>query len=61
VDTVHRNVTVGLDGSSESRATGEWAAREAKLRGLPLRLVHVWERVPEPMEQTPPGAETQAH
>ena len=43
-----RNVTVGSDGSSESRATAEWAAHETKLRGLPLRLVHVWE--------TPPGA-----
>jgi nucleotide-binding universal stress UspA family protein len=57
-----RNVTVGLDGSLESRAAAEWAAREAKLRGLPLRLVHVWEPVPEPMAQAPLlGAETQAH
>ncbi|MEU5893642.1 universal stress protein [Streptomyces sp. NPDC047461] len=57
-----RNVTVGLDGSSESRAAAEWAAREAKLRGLPLRLVHVWEPVPEPMAQAPLlGAETQQH
>jgi nucleotide-binding universal stress UspA family protein len=44
-----RNVTVGLDGSSESRAAAEWAACEAKSRGLPVRLVHVWEPVPEPM------------
>ncbi|MFJ9006173.1 universal stress protein [Streptomyces canus] len=43
-----RNVTVGLDGSPESRAAAEWAAREAKLRGLPLRLVHV--REPETAE-----------
>lgn len=57
-----RTITVGLDGSSESRAAAEWAAREAKLRGLPLRLVHVWEPVPEPMAQAPLlGAETQAH
>ena len=57
-----RTVTVGLDGSSESRAAAEWAAREAKLRGLPLRLVHVWEPVPEPMAQAPLlGAETQQH
>ncbi|WP_327714276.1 universal stress protein [Streptomyces sp. NBC_00490] len=57
-----RNVTVGLDGSSESRAAAEWAAREAKLRGLPLRLVHVWAPVPEPMAQAPLlGAETQQH
>ncbi|MDX3458614.1 universal stress protein [Streptomyces sp. ME02-8801-2C] len=57
-----RNVTVGLDGSPESRAAAEWAAREAKLRGLPLKIVHVWEPVPVPMAQAPLlGAETQAH
>ncbi|MFF9060495.1 universal stress protein [Streptomyces sp. NPDC014882] len=57
-----RTVTVGLDGSRESRAAVEWAAREAKLRGLPLRIVHVWQPVPEPMAQAPLlGAETQAH
>ncbi|MGC0208702.1 universal stress protein [Streptomyces levis] len=57
-----RTVTVGLDGSPESRAAAEWAAREAALRGLPLRLVHVWEPVPEPMAQAPLlGAETQQH
>jgi nucleotide-binding universal stress UspA family protein len=62
VDRMSRNVTVGLDGSSESRAAAEWAAREAKSRGLPVRLVHVWEPVPEPMAQAPLlGAETQAH
>ncbi|WP_329543641.1 universal stress protein [Streptomyces sp. NBC_01356] len=57
-----RTVIVGLDGSPESRAAAEWAAREAKLRGLPLKLVHVWEPVPEPMAQAPLlGAETQQH
>ncbi len=55
-----RPVTVGLDGSPESRAAAEWAAREAKLRDLPLKVVHVWEPVPDPMAQGPlPGAETQ--
>ncbi|MEU3885083.1 universal stress protein [Streptomyces sp. NPDC029041] len=55
-------IMVGLDGSSESRAAAEWAAREAKLRGLPLRLVHVWEPVPEPMAQAPLlGPETLQH
>ncbi|MFI5688033.1 universal stress protein [Streptomyces sp. NPDC051636] len=55
-----RTITVGLDGSSESRAAAEWAAREARLRGLPLRLVHVWEPAPAPMAQAPLlGAETQ--
>ncbi|WP_460072827.1 universal stress protein [Streptomyces sp. YKOK-I1] len=57
-----RSITVGLDGSQESRAAAEWAAREAELRDLPLKLVHVWEPVPEPMAQAPHlGAETQQH
>ena len=55
-----RTVTVGLDGSPESRAAAEWAAREARLRGLPLKIVHVWEKLPEPVAQAPLlGAETQ--
>ncbi|MGV9238841.1 universal stress protein, partial [Streptomyces nigra] len=33
-----RTITVGLDGSSESRAAAEWAAREATLRQVPVRL-----------------------
>ncbi|WP_326584477.1 universal stress protein [Streptomyces sp. NBC_00487] len=37
-----RPVVVGLDGSSESLAAAEWAAREALRRDLPLRLVHAW-------------------
>lgn len=57
-----RTVTVGLDGSRESRAAAEWAAREARLRDLPLKIVHVWEPVPEPMAQAPLlGAETHQH
>lgn len=44
-----RSVVVGLDGSAESRAAAEWAAREAKRRFLPLKLVHVREAIPEPM------------
>ncbi|MFF4764032.1 universal stress protein [Streptomyces sp. NPDC001292] len=44
-----RTITVGLDGSPESRAAAEWAAREAELRGLAVKLVQVWEPVPEPM------------
>ncbi|OLZ73687.1 stress-inducible protein [Streptomyces sp. IMTB 2501] len=57
-----RTITVGLDGSPESRAAAEWAAREAMLRGLPVKLVQVWEPVPEPMAQAPLlGAETHQH
>ncbi|MGV9854138.1 universal stress protein [Streptomyces sp. NPDC003442] len=35
-----RTVTVGLDGSPESLAAADWAAREAQRRELPLSLVH---------------------
>jgi nucleotide-binding universal stress UspA family protein len=38
-----RTVTAGLDGSPESRAAVEWAAREAQLRRLPLKIVNVRE------------------
>ncbi|MGC5005384.1 universal stress protein [Streptomyces sp. DT203] len=34
-------VTVGVDGSRESRAAAVWGAQEASLREVPLRLVHV--------------------
>ncbi|KAB1976712.1 universal stress protein [Streptomyces triticiradicis] len=44
-----RSVVVGFDGSAESRAAAEWAAREAKRHGLSVKLVHVWEAVPEPL------------
>lgn len=42
-------VTVGLDGSEESVAAARWAAHEAVLREVPLRLVHVddWPDAPE--------------
>ncbi|MFE3165248.1 universal stress protein [Streptomyces sp. NPDC059224] len=59
---MYRTVTVGLDGSPESRAAAEWAAREARLRGLPLRIVHVAERAPVPVAQAPlVGPETSQH
>ncbi|MFD5626565.1 universal stress protein [Streptomyces sp. NPDC127072] len=41
-----RNITVGLDGSPESLAAVDWAAREAQLRDMPLRLVHALQRQP---------------
>ncbi|MGX4695283.1 universal stress protein [Streptomyces sp. JNUCC 63] len=48
-----RTVTVGLDDSPESRAAAEWAAREALLRGLPLKIVHVREPAPRYVARTP--------
>ncbi|MFE9451591.1 universal stress protein [Streptomyces sp. NPDC006739] len=48
-----RTVTVGLDDSPESRAAAEWAAREALLRGLPLKIVHVLEPTPRYVAQNP--------
>ncbi|MFJ8082397.1 universal stress protein [Streptomyces sp. NPDC096205] len=38
-----RSVVAGVDGSRDSVAAVDWAAREALRRGLPLRLVHAWE------------------
>ncbi|WP_189183816.1 universal stress protein [Streptomyces albiflavescens] len=35
-------VVAGIDGSAESLAAAEWAAREAVRRECPLRLVHAW-------------------
>ncbi|WP_199547252.1 universal stress protein [Streptomyces sp. N35] len=57
-----RTITVGLDGSPESQAAAEWAARESALRQLPLKVVHVWQPAPAPIAQAPLlGRETQQH
>ncbi|MBC9716049.1 universal stress protein [Streptomyces sp. TRM66268-LWL] len=57
-----RTIIVGLDGSRESQAAAEWAAREAVMRRTPIRLLHVWQPVPDPMAQAPLlGAETHQH
>lgn len=45
-DRAPRPVVAGLDGSPESLAAADWAAREAQHRGLPLRLLHAWEPGP---------------
>ncbi|MFJ3921778.1 universal stress protein [Streptomyces sp. NPDC090022] len=46
------HVTAGVDGSPESRAAARWAAREAVLRQVPLRLVHA---VDWPLDPVVPG------
>ncbi|MEU5608186.1 universal stress protein [Streptomyces sparsogenes] len=57
-----RTITVGLDGSTESHAAAEWAAHEAELRGLPVKLVQVWGPAPTPLAEAPfPGAEKNQH
>ncbi|AZM92924.1 universal stress protein [Streptomyces sp. W1SF4] len=45
-------MTVGVDGSAESRAAARWAAQEAVLRQVPLRLVHA---VDWPLDPVLPG------
>ena len=37
-----RPITAGVDGTEESLAALDWAAREAVRRGLPLRVVQAW-------------------
>ncbi|WP_406134180.1 universal stress protein [Streptomyces zaomyceticus] len=39
---VDGEIVAGVDGSPESIAAADWAAREALHRGLPLRLAHAW-------------------
>ena len=41
-----RTITAALDGSPESLTAAHWAAREALLRDIPLRLVHALGRQP---------------
>ncbi|MEV6579741.1 universal stress protein [Streptomyces sp. NPDC051582] len=49
---MQHHVTVGVDGSPESRAAARWAAQEAVLRRVPLRLVHA---VDWPLDPVYPG------
>ncbi|MEU4585551.1 universal stress protein [Kitasatospora aureofaciens] len=48
-------ITVGLDGSAESLSAARWPAREAQLRGLPVRLVHLWLLSPVAAPHLPSG------
>ncbi|QKV90588.1 universal stress protein [Streptomyces sp. NA02950] len=42
-----RPITVGLDGSPECLDAVDWAAREARWRHTPLRLVYAWTLPPQ--------------
>lgn len=53
-----RHVAAGVDGSRESLAAADWAARESARRRTPLKLVHAWEWQPRP-PVTVPADETQ--
>ena len=37
----HHGIVVGVDGSPSSTMAVEWAARDAEMRNVPLKLVHV--------------------
>lgn len=51
-----RCVVAGIDGSHESLVAAEWAAREAALRGLGLRLVHAAPPAPDRDRARAPAA-----
>ncbi|HTK65412.1 MAG TPA: universal stress protein [Pseudonocardia sp.] len=38
-----RPIVVGIDGSFSAERAARWAAREARLRGVPLQLLHAYE------------------
>ncbi|GGT07361.1 stress-inducible protein [Streptomyces kurssanovii] len=42
-----------VDGSAESLAAAEWAAHEARLRRLPLHVLHAWQEWPPAFAHAP--------
>ncbi|MEU8171785.1 universal stress protein [Microbispora hainanensis] len=53
VDPAVDPVVVGTDGSAGATRAVEWAADDAALRGLPLRVVHAVERLPYDVPRYP--------
>ncbi|MET9885577.1 universal stress protein [Streptomyces sp. NPDC006430] len=51
-----RPVITAVDGSAASFAAAEWAAREARMRGLPLHVLDVSQTAPPPRPAAPPEA-----
>ncbi|WP_037312097.1 universal stress protein [Amycolatopsis orientalis] len=51
-------IVAGIDGSGSARAAAMWAATEARRRGLPLRLVHVYTVPAASMPGVTPSRET---
>ena len=43
-DEGSRPIVVGVDGSDSSKEALKWAERQAKLTGVPLRIVSTWQR-----------------
>ena len=43
-EATRSELVVGVDGSVASYAAVSWAAHEATMRGLPIKLVHVHRR-----------------
>ena len=58
-DTTRLPVVVGVDGSPASDAAVRWAAGEAAMRALPMKLIHVVAPTPGDSTMAPNGAVTQ--
>ncbi|WP_406306766.1 universal stress protein [Streptomyces sp. NBC_00885] len=53
-----RPVITAVDGSAESRAAAQWAAREARMRALPLHILEVSQPTARRRPAAPQGAQS---